>query len=106
MMRPNRGEDLLREIAVSFGNGIDGAFRPRIVSVYAFLIGLSVAIWILALALFWTSPAVLGLCFLAYGCGLRHAFDADHIAAIDNVTQTHARRLAACGSRFTSVIQR
>ena len=27
------------------------------------------------------------MCFLAYGLGLRHAVDADHIAAIDNVTR-------------------
>jgi high-affinity nickel-transport protein len=29
-------------------------------------------------------PALLGMGFLAYTLGLRHAFDADHIAAIDN----------------------
>ncbi len=29
----------------------------------------------------------MSLCFLAYGFGLRHAVDADHIAAIDNVTR-------------------
>ena len=29
-------------------------------------------------------PTLLGLGFLAYTFGLRHAFDADHIAAIDN----------------------
>src|SRR6266581_4415788 len=32
-------------------------------------------------------PAMAGLGALAYGFGLRHAFDADHIAAIDNVTR-------------------
>ncbi|HET9001848.1 MAG TPA: HoxN/HupN/NixA family nickel/cobalt transporter, partial [bacterium] len=31
-----------------------------------------------------THPALLGVGFLAYTLGLRHAFDADHIAAIDN----------------------
>jgi high-affinity nickel-transport protein len=30
--------------------------------------------------------ALLGIALLAYGLGLRHAVDADHIAAIDNVT--------------------
>ena len=29
-------------------------------------------------------PTLLGLGFLAYTLGLRHAFDADHIVAIDN----------------------
>ena len=32
-------------------------------------------------------PALLGTALLAYGFGLRHAVDADHIAAIDNVTR-------------------
>lgn len=41
-------------------------------------------------ALVWLSigrPQLLALGALAYGFGLRHAFDADHIAAIDNVTR-------------------
>ncbi|MBB6729872.1 HoxN/HupN/NixA family nickel/cobalt transporter [Cohnella zeiphila] len=33
------------------------------------------------------SPALLGLGILAYTLGLRHAFDADHIAAIDNTVR-------------------
>ncbi|MFM9034513.1 MAG: HoxN/HupN/NixA family nickel/cobalt transporter [Mycobacterium sp.] len=41
----------------------------------------------------------LGLGLTAYMLGLRHAFDPDHIAAIDNVT----RKLAADGSRPASV---
>lgn len=40
-----------------------------------------------------------GLGVAAYTLGLRHAFDADHIAAIDNTT----RKLAADGSRPVSV---
>src|SRR5262245_31612518 len=39
---------------------------------------------------FWYSrhtPAIAGLGTLAYTFGLRHAFDADHIAAIDNMTR-------------------
>jgi nickel/cobalt transporter (NiCoT) family protein len=32
-------------------------------------------------------PALAGLGTLAYTFGLRHAFDADHIAAIDNTTR-------------------
>jgi high-affinity nickel-transport protein len=34
-----------------------------------------------------TSPGLFGLGTLAYTFGLRHAFDADHIAAIDNTTR-------------------
>ncbi len=33
------------------------------------------------------SPFLIGLAGLAYSFGLRHAFDADHIAAIDNTTR-------------------
>src|SRR5437764_9020156 len=32
-------------------------------------------------------PVMLGLGALAYAFGLRHAFDADHISAIDNTTR-------------------
>jgi high-affinity nickel-transport protein len=40
-------------------------------------------------------PTLVGLASLAYSFGLRHAFDADHIAAIDNTT----RRLMMGGRR-------
>jgi len=40
-------------------------------------------------------PTLLGLAGLAYAFGLRHAFDADHIAAIDSTT----RRLMSEGAR-------
>ena len=42
-----------------------------------------------------SSPALVGLGTLAYTFGLRHAFDADHIAAIDNTT----RKFLADGKR-------
>src|SRR5215510_10696969 len=41
------------------------------------------------------NPALAGLGTLAYTFGLRHAFDADHIAAIDNTT----RKLLQDGKR-------
>src|SRR5438105_12811319 len=44
-------------------------------------------------------PALLGTAFLAYSLGLRHAVDADHIAAIDNV----ARKLIQEGKRPVAV---
>ncbi|MCQ6282463.1 HoxN/HupN/NixA family nickel/cobalt transporter [Bacillus sp. EB600] len=34
-----------------------------------------------------TSPVLLGMGFVAYTLGLRHAFDVDHIAAIDNTVR-------------------
>ncbi len=39
-----------------------------------------------------THPILLGMGFLAYTLGLRHAFDADHIAAIDNTVRTLVRQ--------------
>jgi high-affinity nickel-transport protein len=47
----------------------------------------NIAVWAWALAEFRGNPLLLGMAFLAYSFGLRHAFDADHIAAIDNVTR-------------------
>ena len=51
----------------------------------------NLAAWGLALLTFGHQPALLGTALLAYGFGLRHAVDADHIAAIDNVTRTLMR---------------
>jgi len=48
---------------------------------------LNVGAWIVAALLFHDRPVQLGAAFLAYGFGLRHAVDADHIAAIDSVTR-------------------
>jgi nickel/cobalt transporter (NiCoT) family protein len=95
---------MLREIAGSFRHAQQSALRRRIVLIYAFLIALNVAAWGLALALFWSYPTALSLCFLAYGLGLRHAVDADHIAAIDNVTRKlmqQGQRPAAVGLFFS-----
>jgi high-affinity nickel-transport protein len=41
----------------------------------------------LLIAFGWHDPALLALGGLAYTFGLRHAFDADHISAIDNTTR-------------------
>jgi high-affinity nickel-transport protein len=58
-----------------------------VIGLYALLLGFNAAAWLWAVVEFHDRPALLGLAFLAYGFGLRHAFDADHIAAIDNVTR-------------------
>lgn len=55
---------------------------------YAFFIAALHAVGIaLLLPAVVAHPAVLGIGFLAYTLGLRHAFDADHIAAIDGVVR-------------------
>ncbi len=66
---------------------------------YLLLIAANVAAWLWAFAAFADHPALLGTAFLAYVFGLRHAVDADHIAAIDNVV----RKLMQEGKRPLSV---
>jgi len=61
--------------------------RGRITGMYMFLAAANIALWGIALVTFRHYPVLLGTCLLAYGFGLRHAVDADHIAAIDNVTR-------------------
>jgi high-affinity nickel-transport protein len=78
---------MLREIAASFRNTGDSSMRRRLVGVYGCVLALHAAGWAAALFVFAGDPAALGVCLLAYGLGLRHAVDADHIAAIDNVTR-------------------
>ena len=51
------------------------------------IVFLHVAGWGLFLYYSRHNPALAGLGMLAYTFGLRHAFDADHIAAIDNTTR-------------------
>lgn len=48
---------------------------------------LNLVIWIWAFIAFKHHPALIGTALLAWTYGLRHAVDADHIAAIDNVTR-------------------
>jgi len=73
--------------------------RGKVVGIYLLLIALNVAAWAWALVAFHNYPTLLGTAFLAYGFGLRHAVDADHIAAIDNVT----RKLMQEGKRPVAV---
>jgi high-affinity nickel-transport protein len=59
------------------------------------IVALHVIGWGLFLYYARSNPALAGLGTLAYTFGLRHAFDADHIAAIDNTT----RKLQQDGKR-------
>src|SRR3954463_14596643 len=54
---------------------------------FVVLIGANALAWAWAWWLFCDQPVLLGSAFLAYVFGLRHAVDADHIAAIDNVVR-------------------
>jgi high-affinity nickel-transport protein len=73
--------------------------RRRLTVIYAALIGGNILIWLWALVVLGDRPVLLGTALLAYTFGLRHAVDADHIAAIDNVT----RKLMQQGQRPVGV---
>jgi high-affinity nickel-transport protein len=73
--------------------------RRRLIAIYAVLIGGNMLIWLWALIALADRPLLLGTALLAYTFGLRHAVDADHIAAIDNVT----RKLMQQGQRPVGV---
>jgi nickel/cobalt transporter (NiCoT) family protein len=61
--------------------------RGRAARLLFALVVANVAVWAWALSAFHAYPLLLGTALLAYGLGVRHAIDADHIAAIDNVTR-------------------
>ena len=73
--------------------------RNRIVRVYVFLLAFNLIAWVLAIAASIQYPILLPTALLAYTFGLRHAVDADHIAAIDNTT----RKLMQDGQRPVAV---
>lgn len=73
--------------------------RSRLIFIYSFLAVLNVGGWVWAFVAFDGNPGLLGVALVTYGLGLRHAVDADHIAAIDNVT----RKLMQMGQRPVSV---
>jgi high-affinity nickel-transport protein len=68
-------------------NDSDARLRRKLGFIYGMLIAFNVAAWAWAVVAFRTHPVLLGTAMLAYGFGLRHAVDADHIAAIDTVTR-------------------
>ena len=77
--------------------------RARLVAIYTVLAVLNVGAWLWALVAFGSNPTMLGVALVIYGLGLRHAVDADHIAAIDNVTRKlmqDRRRPVAVGFFF------
>ena len=71
----------------------------KLAGLYALLVAFNVAAWASALIAFRDHPVLLGTAAAAYTFGLRHAVDADHIAAIDNVT----RKLMGDGRRPVGV---
>jgi high-affinity nickel-transport protein len=73
--------------------------KRRLIGIYAILIGFNLAVWAALLLASSRYGLLLGLAPVAYGFGLRHAVDPDHIAAIDNTT----RKLMQDGKRPVAV---
>src|SRR5580692_6835271 len=78
-----------------FSENDPGGLRSRVFGIYCCLFLFNAGSWIWAVMAFHGHPVLLGTAFLAYSLGLRHAVDADHIAAIDNVT----RKMMQAGKR-------
>jgi high-affinity nickel-transport protein len=81
-----------------------GNTKARIIAIYVLLIAFNGGAWLWAVIAFHRFPVLLGTAFLAYSFGLRHAVDADHIAAIDNVTRKlmhQGKRPVAVGLMFS-----
>ncbi|MHB8600311.1 MAG: HoxN/HupN/NixA family nickel/cobalt transporter [Ktedonobacteraceae bacterium] len=69
-------------------NDSSSDLRRKIIGIYILLFALNIVAWVLAFVAFSAKyPALLATALLAYTFGLRHAVDADHISAIDNVTR-------------------
>jgi nickel/cobalt transporter (NiCoT) family protein len=83
---PVRARDMLRS---SFA-GLNRVERSRVLAMYGSILALHVLGFFILIA--FVVPAHykglgIGVSVLAYTLGLRHAFDADHISAIDNTTR-------------------
>jgi len=77
----------------------DASTKTKIVGVLTLLVGANVLLWLLVWSLSGRFLFLAATGWLAYGFGLRHAVDADHISAIDNTT----RKLMQEGKRPVGV---
>ncbi|RAH41719.1 NicO-domain-containing protein [Aspergillus brunneoviolaceus CBS 621.78] len=69
------------------------------IGIILFIAFLNVVVWIAAAIVLRYHPSLVSNAVLSYTLGLRHAFDADHISAIDLMT----RRLLATGQKPVTV---
>ena len=77
----------------------DVGYGLRAIAVIAIVVLLQVASWSAVCVFYRNSHALIALAGMAYLLGLRHALDADHIAAIDNAS----RSIAGRGDRAAAV---
>ncbi|KAJ5263917.1 Nickel/cobalt transporter high-affinity [Penicillium angulare] len=71
----------------------------RAIAIIAFIAFINIIVWVAAAIVLHYHPSLVSTAALAYSLGLRHAFDADHISAIDLMT----RRLLATGQKPVTV---
>jgi nickel/cobalt transporter (NiCoT) family protein len=86
VMRQTREGSMLASLRRVLSDETPG-LRSRVIGIYALLLSVNVVLWAVALVTSLRYPVMLALAASAYALGLRHAVDADHIAAIDNVTR-------------------
>src|SRR5579863_2113113 len=94
----------MRPVLRTLFNDAAGNTRGKVLGIYGVLVVFNGAAWLWAIVAFRHFPVLLGTAFLAYSFGLRHAVDADHIAAIDNVTRKlmqEGKRPVAVGFMFS-----
>src|SRR5229473_6815533 len=72
---------------VPTARGATGKGPSSVAGLFVILILFNIAAWAWALEVSQGRPALLGAALLAWVFGLRHAVDADHIAAIDNTVR-------------------
>jgi high-affinity nickel-transport protein len=77
----------MRKYFNSIFSDYGGCLRNKITSIYSLLILYNAIVWLWAFYALHDNPLLFSTAVLAYTFGLRHAVDADHIAAIDNVTR-------------------
>jgi high-affinity nickel-transport protein len=77
----------IRQNMVFLFNDECGGIRKKSILLYIMLLIYTVFVWLWAFYALHDDPFLFSTAVLAYTFGLRHAVDADHIAAIDNVTR-------------------
>lgn len=83
--------ELVRSLREIFSDH-SGSFRGKVIGLYVILIAFNIAAWIWTVSRLSGHAVLLGAAVLAYTFGLRHALDADHIAAIDTTTRKLMQR--------------
>ncbi|KAH9153669.1 hypothetical protein AeRB84_004123 [Aphanomyces euteiches] len=77
---------------LAFLPGVTERTVNRAKTVVGVLVAVNVVMWLMTFVASSRYPVILSPALVAYSLGLRHAVDADHIAAIDNVTRNLLQR--------------